>query len=202
MGFAFGLIFLIFAVPLGFFIYWVTVMKPAQGRQTQDRVWKPVAARLGAQWVASPGGTRFHAMNVRVRDAVVTATVLPHAPVDPAIKSALWLRDPGGWRTFVTRGWSGAGLPVGDEYLQKHHRVEALLGTHPHWIHARLSYDLHRALATIGDQYRYITVGPQFVCLELFGVTADPARLEAAITVVGELAATSAAAVAPSAVSA
>lgn len=203
MGFAFAVIFLIFTLPIGLYIYWVTVVKPGQGRQTQDRIWKPLASRLNARWNPSTGGTKFHAMNVPMRDAVVTATVLPHAPVDAAIKSAVPFTDPGGWRTFVfadtairgaafqiqPRGWSGPGLPLGDAYLQKHHRIEALVGSSPHAIAAKLTYELHRALATLGERYLYITVGPSFVCVGLPGVCADPALLEAAIVACGELAA-------------
>jgi hypothetical protein len=203
MGFAFGVIFLIFTLPLGLYIYWVTVVKPEQGRQSQDRIWKPLASRLNARWNPSTGGTRFHAMTVPMRDAVVTATVLPHAPVDAEIKHAVGLLDPGGWRTFVfadtaargaafqiqPRGWSGPGLPLGDAHLQQHHRIEPLLGTPPHAIAAKLTYELHRALATLGARYRYIASGPSFVAIELPGVCADPALLEAAIVAIGELAA-------------
>jgi hypothetical protein len=204
MGSAMFVIVLIFAVPLGLTIWYFAIHKPKQGRIAQERVWKPLADRLGGRWMWSPGGAQFHMMNIQVRDATVAVSVHDRVAVDPEIKEELPL-DIGGWRTFVhadTR-WPGApmsieprqgrrdGLAVGDPAVQQHHLIRPLRGSHPAALHGRLTPDVCHALAMLGQRYIYLAVGPRVVTLILCGDAChDPGQLEAAIYVVGSLAAT------------
>ena len=201
MYIGFLVIFAIFAVPVGAYIWYVAVHKPAAGRAQQVQHWQPLAARLGGRFVASPGGARFHSIVVPFGATEVRCIVFDRAARDPQLAQINF--EAGGWRTFVQadvpqmRGvplaivprskWSKQGVPT-DPTVDAHHIVMPELATPPQAIARRVGPDLAHALGALGPRYDYVQAGPQFVNLEIAGICQDAAVLEAAIRVVGALA--------------
>lgn len=201
MGIAFAFIFLIFAVPLGLYAWYVAVHVPARGRARQEQSWRPLAQRIGGNLVASTGTSRFHVLTVPFGATNVRALVFDRAAHDPALPQMR--AELGGWRTFVQadvpggrgvplsiepRGSSRAGVAIGRPTLEQHHVITPLLATQPHAIGWRITPDVEQALAVLGNRYEYVQAGPAFVSLELPGVCTDPVLLEAALRLVGSLA--------------
>jgi hypothetical protein len=201
MYIGFLVIFAIFAVPVGAYIWYVAVHKPSVGRARQVQHWQPLATRLGGRFVASPGGARFHSIVVPFGATEVRCIVFDRAAHDPQLSQRNY--EVGGWRTFVQadvpqrRGVplaiiprarsAKAGVPT-HPAVDAHHVVVPELQTPPHVIAHRVGPELAQALAAIGPRYDYVQAGPQFVNLEIPGICQDPAVLEAAIRVVGALA--------------
>jgi hypothetical protein len=201
MAFAVLLIFAIFAVPIGGYIYYVALYVPAQGRARQEQTWRPLAERLGGRFVAAPGGARFHSIAIPYGATEVLALVFDRAPHDAALEPVGV--EIGGWRTFVQafvpgqtgiplliapRGHTKGGVPTGDPGLDAQHVVGPQRGTHPQWVASRITPGLAQGLIALGSRYDHVQAGPALVVLQLPGVCTDPAVLEAAIRVVGELA--------------
>ncbi len=201
MGFAFALIFAIFAVPLGLYIWYVAIHVPARGRRQQEESWRPLAQRIGGQLVATSGTSRFHVLTVPYGAAMVRALVFDRAVHDQALPQMR--AEFGGWRTFVQadvpggrgvplsiepRGGSRGGVPIGRPALEQRHAITPLLATQPNQIGWRITNDVEHALAVLGDRYSYVQAGPSFVSLEIPGVCTDPTVIEAALRVVGTLA--------------
>jgi hypothetical protein len=202
MHLAFALIIGIFVVPIGLYIWYVAVHKPAAGRRAQLAHWQPLATRLGGRFVPSPGGARFHSIVVPFGATEVSCIVFDRAAHDPQLSQIN--NEVGGWRTFVQadvpgqRGvplaitprhrWSKPGVPTGQPAVDEHHVVVPQLTTPPQAIAHRVGPDLAHALTALGPHYDYVQAGPRFVSLEIPGVCQDPAVLEAAIRVVGGLA--------------
>jgi len=202
MAIGFLLIFAIFAVPLGLYIWYVAVHVPARGRARQAETWAPLAARLGGRFVPTPGGARFHPIAIPFGPTEVTAIVFDRATRDPALDQMRG--EVGGWRTFVQapvperqgipltieprHKWSKPQIVTGRPELDGSHVFTPLLGTHPQYVTQRITPDLAQALQVLGPRYDYVQAGPAFVSLEISGVCQDPAVLEAAIRIVGALA--------------
>ncbi|NVB80263.1 MAG: hypothetical protein HOV81_17855 [Kofleriaceae bacterium] len=201
MGFAFALIFLIFAVPIGLYVWYVAIHVPARGRARQEQSWRPLAERIGGNLVASTGTSRFHGLTVPYGATSVRALVFDRAAHDPSLPQMR--AEFGGWRTFVQadvpgargvplsiqpRGVSRGGIAIGRPALEQHHVITPLLATQPQAIGWRITPDLEQALAVLGNRYDYVQAGPAFVNLEIPGVCTDPVVLEAALRVVGALA--------------
>lgn len=201
MGFAFALIFLIFAVPVGLYVWYVAIHVPARGRARQEQSWRPLAQRIGGHLVASTGTSRFHMLTVPYAAVTVRALVFDRAAHDPSLPQMR--AELGGWRTFVQaevpgargvslsiqpRGLSRGGLALGRAALDQHHLITPLLATQPQAIAWRITPDVEQALGVLGNRYDYVQAGPAFVNLELPGVCTDPVLLEAAMRVVGSLA--------------
>lgn len=201
MGFAFALIFGIFAVPIGLYAWYVAVHVPARGRRQQEESWRPLAQRIGGQLVATNGVSRFHVLTVPYGAAMVRAIVFDRAAHDPALPQHNV--ELGGWRTFVQadvpggrgvplsiapRGAPRGGIAVGRPALEQHHVITPLLATQPNMVSWRITNELEQALAVLGDRYSYVQAGPSFVNLEIPGVCTDATVIEAALRVVGSLA--------------
>jgi hypothetical protein len=202
MAFAFLLIFAIFALPIGLYIWHVAVRVPAAGRARQEQTWRPLAERLGGHFAPSTGGARFHAMTIPFGATQVTCLVFDRAAHDPALSSMR--TEVGGWRTFVQapvperRGvalaieprhkWSSPKFSSGHPALDAQHVFAPLLGTQPYAVTNRITPDLAHALTVLGPRYDYVQAGPAFVSLELPGICQDPQVLEAAVRIVGALA--------------
>ena len=200
MGLVMFGIFVFMMAPVALIAWYYAVRKPAVGRVVQEGTWKPLADRLGARWIpAQPGVSRFHSMGVTFGGAQVTVIVFHQAAIDPAVQRELPFAETGGWRTFVSAQTVGGPAPaayvvpdprgkrlaVGDPQFHQAHRVVGMLGAQAPQLGPRFTPQVCQAFATLGNRYAWFVAGPAFLNLELPGVCADPAVLEAAITVVG-----------------
>ncbi len=200
--FVVSLAIMIFLSPLVAYVWWVAVAKPKRGRKMQEAVWQPIASQLGGTFTPSTGGARFHGMAIPRYGTLVTVMVIDRAAIDPEIKDAVYGLDPGGWRTFVQANVVGRGpafvihprhggrpgIAVGDPHVQQDHHVTALLSSSPDAVGSRFTHDVCQSLAALGKRYHQLAAGPTFVSLELPGICADRALLEAAIGAVGGIA--------------
>ena len=203
MGFAFALIFAIFFVPIGLYVWYVAIYVPRRGRRRQEQAWRLLADRIGGRLVQTNRVADFHALSVPFGAGLtVRALVFDRAAHDKALPQMRG--EIGGWRTFVQADVPNQrGVPLsieprakpsktaavfGRPALEAHHLVTPLLSTPNEAVHWRLTPDLEQALMFLGDRYDYVQAGPSFVNLEIPGVCTDPAVIEAALRVVGTLA--------------
>jgi hypothetical protein len=178
----FGL-FVFMLSPVALYAWYAAIKKPRDGRAMQERVWKPLADRIGARWVASTGATRFHAFAVRYGTTEVIAIVHDRAAFDRAVSWRVPYVEQGGWRTFVQASVVGGVAPA--FFIRPGEAPTPLLDTPPQVIASSMVPQVMNALGALGNRYRNVVVGPSFVSLELPRICDDAALLEAALHVVG-----------------
>ena len=199
MGFVMMGLTVFMLAPLALVAWYYARHKPAVARRLQEQTWQPLADRLGARWIPSPGGSTHHMFTTTAGATQVTALVFHRIAVDRAVAHEVGRGDPGGWRTFVqasvvggvapaaliTPRYRAGGAPIGDAAFQQAHATRPLHRTPPEAIAARLTPSVAHAFAVLGPRYTALVAGPGFVSLQLPGVCSDPQLLEAAVHVVG-----------------